>query len=155
MHTHTHTYIHTHTHTYIHACMHTYTHTHKHTHIHTQTHKQTHIPTYIHTYIHTYIRTYTHTYVLHPPYTHTGTSIMSAIGGALFIARSLEDYSDMAHAWAKPLNRKRLHDLRTDINATLRGAESPLSASEYTKRLEGIYTLAWETFKARRQPKGA
>jgi len=87
-----------------------------------------------------------------------GASILSAIGGALFVARDLEDYADMAHAWAnpkQPTNRKRLHHFRQHINTTLRHPDSPFAAPAYTKRLEGIYALAWETFRARRQPKDA
>jgi len=80
-----------------------------------------------------------------------GASLMLAVGAGAFVARHLEDYGHIATACAPTANHKALLHYRNRINTTLHEAHGPLASGAYTKRLEGMYRLAWETFRARRQ----
>jgi hypothetical protein len=80
-----------------------------------------------------------------------GSSIMSSVGAAALVARNLDEYLHLARVLAAPAKAEALAGFRKRIQATLHSDDSLQEASRYTKRLEGIYTLAWETFRARRR----
>jgi len=84
-----------------------------------------------------------------------GASLVSAVGAGAFVARNLEDYRQMAHAAARRRHRDTLLRYREQITAAITHAEGPVASAPYTERLEGLYRLAWEVFRARRQPKDA
>ena len=84
-----------------------------------------------------------------------GASLMSAAGAGTFVARDLEDYSQIATAAARPGQRGALLRYRDKMTAAVKQVDGPVASGPYTERLEGLYRLAWEVFRARRQPKDA